>query len=113
MLTFPHWTGFALVSLVALGSACGPASSEWPKSAAKVSATPLLITGETILGQPISYPQTSTSHVTVDARFHGFSGSGRYAGVTGEGTFEGRRLEPIDQGGTTHVTGTPSIEAPG
>jgi quercetin dioxygenase-like cupin family protein len=64
-LTFPCRMGLALASLAALGAGCAPASSELSRSAARVSAIPLLSTGETILGQPISYPQTSTPHVTV------------------------------------------------
>lgn len=33
------------------------------------------------------------------------TGTGRFAGVTGEGTFSGRRYGPIAQGGLTHVSG--------
>ena len=42
----------------------------------------------------------------VDARFRDLSGTGRFADIAGDGGFRGHRVEPIEQGGSTHLTGT-------
>ena len=48
----------------------------------------------------------------VKARVHDVSGTGRFADASGEGAFQGRRLEPIDQGGSTYLTGTLRLNLP-
>lgn len=48
----------------------------------------------------------------VTARVHDVTGTGRFAGASGEGDFEGHRLEPIEQGGSTHLTGTLRLRLP-
>lgn len=40
------------------------------------------------------------------ATMHDFSGTGAYDGATGTGTFAGRRMEPVEDGGATYVEGT-------
>lgn len=40
------------------------------------------------------------------ARLRDFAGTGRYAGVRGEGDFTGRRYAAVADGGTTHLAGT-------
>ena len=50
--------------------------------------------------------------VEVAARFREFSGTGRFAGVSGEGGFAGRRYDPIDQGGATYLKGSLSLSLP-
>lgn len=42
----------------------------------------------------------------VTARFRDLSGTGRFADAAGDGGFQGHRVEPIEQGGSTHLTGT-------
>ena len=49
---------------------------------------------------------TTDKAFRVKARFHSFEGTGLFAGVSGEGSFEGRRFEPIDKGGSTLLNGT-------
>ncbi len=48
----------------------------------------------------------------VEATFRDFTGTGRFAGITGEGEFKGRRVEPIDMGGSTYLEGTLSLKTP-
>lgn len=48
----------------------------------------------------------------VEATFRDFTGTGRFAGITGEGKFKGRRIEPIDKGGSTYLEGTLSLNTP-
>ena len=50
--------------------------------------------------------------IGVEAKFHDFSGTGRFAGVTGIGDFSGRRLEPIDKGGSTYLRGDLTLTLP-
>ena len=50
--------------------------------------------------------------VEVGARFRDVSGTGRFAGASGGGTFQGRRFEPLDQGGRTSLTGTLRLRLP-
>jgi hypothetical protein len=45
----------------------------------------------------------------VEARFENFSGTGRFARANFEGQFNGRRLEPISQGGSTYLKGELTI----
>ncbi len=49
--------------------------------------------------------------VDVKARFHNFSGTGRFANASFEGAFEGRRLEAIEVGGSTYLKGRLEITA--
>jgi hypothetical protein len=48
----------------------------------------------------------------VEATVHGIFGTGRFAGISGTGTFIGRRLEPIENGGDTYVSGTLNVSLP-
>jgi len=48
----------------------------------------------------------------VQAWFHDVSGTGRFAGASGEGSFTGRRFEPIEAGGSTYLTGTLTLKLP-
>jgi len=50
--------------------------------------------------------QDGAERVAVSARLRDLSGSGRFAEASGDGGFEGHRVEPIEQGGGTHLTGT-------
>ena len=59
-----------------------------------------------------SASNTGNNVFRVRARFHSFEGAGRYSGVSGEGSFEGRRFEPIDKGGSTLLNGTLMLELP-
>ena len=43
--------------------------------------------------------------IRVSATFHDFSGTGRFANVSGSGSFSGRRLDDFKHGGSTHVKG--------
>lgn len=45
----------------------------------------------------------------ISANVRDITGTGRYEGASGSGTFAGRRLEPIDVGGSTYLLGTLSI----
>ena len=36
----------------------------------------------------------------------------RFAGATGSGSFEGRRIEPLEVGGATYLKGSLEIEVP-
>lgn len=56
--------------------------------------------------------RTGTGVFQVRARFYDFEGAGRYAGVSGEGSFEGRRFEPIEKGGSTLLNGTLILNLP-
>ncbi|NKB58460.1 MAG: hypothetical protein GKS00_19200 [Alphaproteobacteria bacterium] len=40
------------------------------------------------------------------------AGSGRFAGVSGSGTFEGRRVDNLDDGGDTYWSGSLSLTTP-
>lgn len=57
-----------------------------------------------------SASNTGNNVFQVKARFHDFEGTGKYSGVSGEGSFEGRRFEPIDKGGSTLLNGTLMLE---
>ena len=48
----------------------------------------------------------------VKARFHSFRGTGQYSGVSGKGSFSGRRFEPIEKGGSTLLNGTLTLTLP-
>lgn len=48
----------------------------------------------------------------VEATFRDFTGTGRFSGITGEGEFKGRRVEPIENGGSTYLEGTLSLKTP-
>jgi len=48
----------------------------------------------------------------VQARIKDISGTGRFAGASGEGSFSGRRFDAIEDGGTTYLTGTLSLRLP-
>ncbi len=48
----------------------------------------------------------------VEARIHGVTGTGRFAGASGDGGFSGRRLDPIDKGGSAYLNGTLSLTLP-
>lgn len=56
--------------------------------------------------------KTGGTDFEVKARFHRFEGTGRFAGVSGAGSFGGRRYEPIDKGGSTLLDGTLTLELP-
>ncbi len=45
----------------------------------------------------------------IKADIGGLTGTGRYEGASGSGTFAGRRLEPLGVGGSTYLKGTLSI----
>ena len=59
-----------------------------------------------------SASKTSNGVFQVKARFHNFGGTGRFAGVSGDGSFSGRRFEPIDKGGSTLLNGTLTLTLP-
>ena len=69
-------------------------------------------------GSEIRAPYTGTASnisehgVEVVATFDDFTGTGRFEGVTGEGSFKGERLEPIDVGGATVLNGTIVLNLP-
>lgn len=46
----------------------------------------------------------------VSATFADFSGTGRFENVKGEGSFTGRRFEPVNKGGTTYLKGALSLQ---
>ena len=48
----------------------------------------------------------------VSATLHSFTGTGRFEGVAGSGDFAGRRLEAIDVGGSTYLSGHLSLIVP-
>jgi hypothetical protein len=48
----------------------------------------------------------------VAAKFRDFSGTGRFKGATGEGSFAGRRLDSIDKGGSTYLKGKLRLRVP-
>lgn len=48
----------------------------------------------------------------VEAQFQNFSGTGRFKTVSGEGGFTGRRLDPIDKGGSTYLNGLLKLTVP-
>lgn len=48
----------------------------------------------------------------VKADFENFSGTGRFKTVSGEGGFTGRRLDPIEKGGSTYLNGTLKLTVP-
>ena len=50
--------------------------------------------------------------IAVEAQFHDVTGSGRFAGASGEGTFSGRRLDAIDKGGSTYLNGILTLTMP-
>jgi len=54
----------------------------------------------------------SDTGVDVSAEFHDFQGTGRFAGVDGEGSFKGRRLVPIEAGGGTYLRGALRLTLP-
>ncbi|MCG8696261.1 MAG: hypothetical protein MI806_34010 [Minwuiales bacterium] len=56
--------------------------------------------------------RASNGNFEVEAGLHSVSGTGRFAKATGDGTFSGRRLEPIDKGGSTYLTGTLTLDLP-
>jgi hypothetical protein len=56
--------------------------------------------------------KSNSNEFQVKARFHHFEGTGRYAGVSGEGSFEGKRFEPIDKGGSTLLNGVLILTMP-
>jgi len=43
------------------------------------------------------------------ARMHAFSGTGRYQGVSGEGSFAGQRFDAVATGGETYLKGTMTL----
>lgn len=49
----------------------------------------------------------------VSATFHDFTGTGRFENVQGEGSFRGRRYEPIKNGGATHLNGSLTLRTGG
>lgn len=55
---------------------------------------------------------TGGGSVAVEARLHDITGTGRFAGTAGTGTFTGRRLDSIEDGGSTHLTGVLTLEMP-
>lgn len=50
--------------------------------------------------------------VTVEAMLEEVSGSGRFENVAGEGSFSGRRVDAIADGGNTHVIGRLVLRRP-
>jgi hypothetical protein len=46
----------------------------------------------------------------VGAQIRVVSGTGRFAGASGDGGFQGRRIEPIERGGRTQLSGTLRLE---
>lgn len=54
--------------------------------------------------------RASTGDFEVEAKLHDFSGTGRFAGASGEGEFAGRRLEPVDKGGSTYLKGAFTLD---
>ncbi|MGI9520873.1 MAG: hypothetical protein ACR2PG_04410 [Hyphomicrobiaceae bacterium] len=45
------------------------------------------------------------SGISFKASFKTFVGTGRYTGAKVSGSYEGRRVEPVDKGGLTYLTG--------
>ena len=56
--------------------------------------------------------QANTGDIEVEAKLHDVSGTGRFVNASGEGGFAGRRLEPIDKGGSTYLNGRLTLETP-
>jgi len=54
--------------------------------------------------------QAGAEGFEVSARFRDLSGSGRFAQASGDGGFEGHRIELIEQGGSTHLAGRLRLE---
>ena len=50
--------------------------------------------------------------VGVRAEITSLTGTGRFAGASGTGRFEGRRLEPVEVGGVTALKGSLSLTLP-
>lgn len=69
-------------------------------------------------GSEIRAPYNGTARpagsdgVQVEAKFDKISGTGRFEGATGSGSFKGRRLDAIDQGGSTYLKGKLTITTP-
>lgn len=59
-----------------------------------------------------SASKSSSSDFEVKARIYDVAGTGRFAGASGEGSFWGRRFEPIEKGGSTLLDGTLTLELP-
>ncbi|WP_172298456.1 hypothetical protein [Pseudoruegeria sp. HB172150] len=55
---------------------------------------------------------TSDGGVTVSAEIHDFSGTGRFEGATGEGSFAGERIDTLEAGGGTYITGVLNLTTP-
>ena len=52
------------------------------------------------------------SDFEIEATIQVTSGTGRFAGATGKGTFTGPRIEPIEVGGSTYLKGTLTLLLP-
>lgn len=69
-------------------------------------------------GSEIRAPYSGTARpdgaegVRVEAVFESISGTGRFEGATGSGGFQGRRLDAIDKGGSTYLSGRLTITTP-
>ncbi|WP_108660327.1 hypothetical protein [Acuticoccus kandeliae] len=56
--------------------------------------------------------EVSANDFEVSATFHDLRGTGRFDGAVGGGAFSGRRIDPIDQGGSTYLRGTLTLTLP-
>jgi hypothetical protein len=56
--------------------------------------------------------QDPAGGVRVSADLRDFEGTGRFEGVTGTGGFSGQRLDTLEEGGATHVTGLLDLTLP-
>lgn len=54
--------------------------------------------------------ETMADDFDFSARVHNFTGTGRYAGVSGEGSFKGERYETVATGGATYLEGTLNLQ---
>lgn len=52
---------------------------------------------------------TTANGVTFHADFTSVSGSGRFEGATGNGSFDGRRFEPLEVGGVAKLSGVLNV----
>ncbi len=55
----------------------------------------------------------TSTNFRIEARLYDISGAGRFAGASGEGGFQGRRVESIESGGSTYLTGQLRLDLPG
>ena len=55
----------------------------------------------------------TSTNFRIEAKLYDISGTGHFAGASGEGKFQGRRVESIESGGSTYLTGQLRLDLPG